>query len=657
MAERRVRGVAGTSTTAAAAARAAGRAALDGAGAEWVGGAGGAAAGSGSLAAVAGQLAGQSAAVGSAEQTNDAAAGAGALDVAGAEQVGGAVGGAAGPGNGAAEQAADVVQLSGVGVSAGTAVGPVVRMTAPAPLPPPHQVVDPAAELASARQAVSAVAADLTLRAGRVAGEAKEILEALAMMAADPTLGADIEERIASGADAAHAVTEAFDAQADLLRDAGGYFAERAADLEDLRDRAVATVLGRPIPGIPDPGHPFVLVAADLAPADTANLNPEQVLAIVTERGGPTSHTAILARGLGIPAIVAVAGVTEVGDGTVVAVDGTAGTVTVGVEPAADNAPRVRTQTNLADLGPCHTKDGHPVSLYLNIGSIKDVRPGAQGVGLLRTEFLFLGRKDAPSVAEQHAAYLELFNAFPGPGTRVVIRTLDAGADKPLPFLGLPDEENPALGVRGLRTARLRPEVLDDQLAAIASAAAEATCEVWVMAPMVATPTEAAEFAAQARAHGLHHVGAMIEIPAAALRASRLLRHLDFLSIGTNDLGQYTMATDRQDGRLPDLLDPWQPALLELIALAAEAGRAVGKPVGVCGEAAADPGLAAVLVGLGVTSLSMTAAAVPAVHASLSARTLTECRDLAQRARDVDDPAEARKHAASAGSAAPAPPS
>ncbi|WP_370381433.1 phosphoenolpyruvate--protein phosphotransferase [Catenulispora sp. GAS73] len=532
-------------------------------------------------------------------------------------------------------------------MSPGTAVGPVVRMTAPAPLPPPHQVVDSAAELASARQAVSVVAADLTVRAGRVSGEAKEILEALAMMAADPTLGADIEQRIASGTDAAHAVTEAFDAQADLLRDAGGYFAERAADLEDLRDRAVATVLGRPIPGIPDPGHVFVLVAADLAPADTASLNPEQVLAIVTERGGPTSHTAILARGLGIPAVVAVAGVTEIADGVVVAVDGASGIVTVGVEPAADNAPRVRTQANLADLGPCHTKDGHPVSLYLNIGSLKDVRPGAQGVGLLRTEFLFLGRKDAPSVAEQHAAYLELFNAFPDPGTRVVIRTLDAGADKPLPFLGLPDEENPALGVRGLRTARLRPEVLDDQLAAIASAAAATTCEVWVMAPMVATPAEAAEFAAKARAHGLQHVGAMIEIPAAALRASRLLAHLDFLSIGTNDLGQYTMATDRQDGRLPDLLDPWQPALLELIALAAEAGRAAGKPVGVCGEAAADPGLAAVLVGLGVTSLSMTAAAVPAVHASLSRRTLPECRDLAERARDVDDPAEAREYAAS----------
>jgi phosphotransferase system enzyme I (PtsI) len=273
---------------------------------------------------------------------------------------------------------------------------------------------------------------------------------------------------------------------------------------------------------------------------------------------------------------------------------------------------------------------------------MKDVRAGAQGVGLLRTEFLFLGRKDAPSVAEQHAAYLELFNAFPDPGARVVIRTLDAGADKPLPFLDLPAEENPALGVRGLRTARLRPDILDDQLAAIAAAAAQASCEVWTMAPMVATPAEAAGFAARARAHGLARVGAMIEIPAAALRAARLLEHLDFLSVGTNDLGQYTMAADRQDGRLPDLLDPWQPALLELIALAAEAGRAAGKPVGVCGEAAADPRLAPVLVGLGVTSLSMAAAAVPAVHAALGERTLAQCRDLAARARDALDPGEAR---------------
>ena len=532
--------------------------------------------------------------------------------------------------------------LTGVGVSAGTAIGPVVRMTSPAPLPPPHRVADPAGELASARASVAAVAADLTGRAGRLSGEAREILEALAMIAQDPLLAEDIEQRVAAGTDAAHALTEAFDAQADLLREGGGYLAERAADLEDLRDRAVAAVLGRPIPGVPDPGHPFVLLAADLAPADTANLDPGQVLAIVTERGGPTSHTAILARGLGIPAIVAVAGVAELADGTVVAVDGTAGTVALGAEQTTGSVPRARTQVSLADLGPCHTKDGHAVSLYLNIGSMKDVRPGAQGVGLLRTEFLFLGRKDAPSIAEQHAAYLELFNAFPEPGTRVVIRTLDAGADKPLPFLGLPAEENPALGVRGLRTARLRPEVLDDQLAAIASAAAEASCEVWTMAPMVATPGEAAEFAARARARGLEHVGAMIEIPAAALRAARLLEHLDFLSIGTNDLGQYTMAADRQDGRLPDLLDPWQPALLELIALAAEAGRAAGKPVGVCGEAAADPRLAPVLVGLGVTSLSMAAAGIPAVHASLSERTFGECRERAARARDAVDPAEAR---------------
>jgi phosphotransferase system enzyme I (PtsI) len=562
--------------------------------------------------------------------------------VGGQQSVDGSVGGQlSASGSVGGQQATDAPVLSGVGVSVGTAVGPVVRMTAPAPLPLPHQVGDLAAELASASRGIAALAADLTARAEHLSGEAREILEALAMMAQDPLLAEDIEQRITAGTDAPHALTEAFDSQADLLREGGGYLAERAADLEDLRDRAVAVVLGRPIPGIPDPGHPFVLVAADLAPADTANLDPDRVLAIVTERGGPTSHTAILARGLGIPAIVAAAGATGIADGTVVAADGTAGTLTVGVEPAENGTrPRPRRPADLASLGPCHTKDGHPVPLYLNVGSVKDARPGARGVGLLRTEFLFLGRKDAPTIDEQRAAYLELFDAFPG--TRVVIRTLDAGADKPLPFLGLPDEENPALGVRGQRIARRRPEVLDDQLAAIASAAEAASCDVWTMAPMVATPAEAEEFAARARAHGLEHVGAMIEIPAAALRADRLLAHLDFLSIGTNDLGQYTMAADRQDGRLPDLLDPWQPALLELIGLAAAAGRAAGKPVGVCGEAAADPRLAPVLVGLGVTSLSMTAAAVPAVHAALGERTLPECRDLAELARDALDPAQAR---------------
>jgi phosphoenolpyruvate-protein kinase (PTS system EI component) len=230
-----------------------------------------------------------------------------------------------------------------------------------------------------------------------------------------------------------------------------------------------------------------------------------------------------------------------------------------------------------------------------------------------------------------------------------VVRTLDAGADKPLPFLGLAAEENPALGIRGLRTARLRPEVLDLQLTAIAEAARQAEAEVWVMAPMVSTPGEAAWFAERVRSHGLAVAGAMIEVPAAALRSRQMLEHVDFLSIGTNDLGQYTMASDRQNGDLADLLDPWQPALLDLIGECAAAGTDVGKPVGVCGEAAADPLLAVVLVGLGVSSLSMSARAVSGVRESLSRFSLAECAFAARLALAADDARAAREAVAAWG--------
>ena len=237
----------------------------------------------------------------------------------------------------------------------------------------------------------------------------------------------------------------------------------------------------------------------------------------------------------------------------------------------------------------------------------------------------------------------------------MVLRTLDAGADKPLPFLGLRPEPNPALGVRGLRVARVLPEVLDAQLAAVAAAARATGAEVWVMAPMVSTAAEAASFAAAVRAAGLPTAGVMVEVPAAALHADRLLAAVDFLSIGTNDLGQYTMAADRMSGDLAELLDPWQPAVLQLIAACGAAGRAAGKPVGVCGEAAADPLLALVLVGLGVTSLSMTARSVPAVGAALAAHTLAECQALAALALAAASAPDARAAVHSAAWPDPAP--
>ncbi|MBG0833186.1 phosphoenolpyruvate--protein phosphotransferase [Planomonospora sp. ID67723] len=538
--------------------------------------------------------------------------------------------------------------MRGLGVSPGRAAGRVCRMAGPPRLPDPIAVADPARELGLALRALETVAAELSARAKKAAdSEAAAILDAQSFMAADPELRQTTEENVAAGMDAGHAVDAACAHHREALLAAGGHFAERAADLDDVRNRAVAAVLGLPVPGIPDPGHPFVLVAEDLSPADTVTLDPGTVLALVTERGGPTSHTAILARARGLPAVVACRGAMEIGDGTWVAADGTTGRVETGI--GEETAAGVRREAAAerrrlaASSGPGRTSDGHPVELLLNIGSATDLGGGveAEGVGLFRTEFLFLGRRDAPGFEEQVAAYEAVLRAFPG--GKVVIRTLDAGTDKPLPFLGLPEEPNPALGVRGLRVGRVRPDVLDVQLDAIAEAARACGSRPWVMAPMVTTAAEAAAFAVRARERGVTRVGAMVEVPAAALCADRLLRDLDFLSIGTNDLSQYAFAADRQHGELADLLDPWQPGLLRLVGGCVRAGRAVGKPVGVCGEAAADPLLATVLAGLGVTSLSMSAPAVAAVREALARRSLARCEADARIALDADDPAVARE--------------
>jgi phosphotransferase system enzyme I (PtsI) len=541
-------------------------------------------------------------------------------------------------------------RLTGIGVSAGRAAGPLARMGARPQLPPPGPVTDPAQEAAAARAALEAVAAGLTARAGRSQDRtAASILEAAAMMAADPVLLDDVTERAQAGTDAAHAIDAVLTGHREAMEAIGGKFAERATDIDDIRQRAVAVALGLPLPGLPAPGHPYVLAADDLAPADTAGIDPAVVLGLVTERGGPTSHTAILARALGIPAIVACPGALSVPDGTIVLVDGLAGTVGLNPDPAEVAAVRHEAAGAAAaraagPAGPGQTSDGHPVKLMVNIGSARDLEgadaDGAQGAGLFRTELLFLSRSQAPAEAEQQEMYAAVFRA--ARGRTVVVRTLDAGADKPLPFLGLADEPNPALGVRGLRTARRQGHLLDAQLRAISAAAAAEKADVWVMAPMVSTAAEAADFAARVRGAGLPVAGAMVEVPAAALCAADLLASLDFLSIGTNDLSQYTLAADRMCGELSDLLDPWQPALLRLIAACGQAAQAAGKPVGVCGEAASDPALAPVLAGLGATSLSMSARSLGPVRAALARHSLADCQVLAARVLAARDPAGAR---------------
>lgn len=541
------------------------------------------------------------------------------------------------------------VQLQGVGVSPGVVVGPVARMGGDVPVPPEGGTgAGPAAEAEAGRAALEAVAADLEARAQLAGGEAREVLEAQAMMARDPGLDGQVGMLVHEGRSAARAVYEAFGTYRELLGGAGEYMAARVADLDDLRDRTVAHLLGVALPGVPDPGHPFVLVARDLAPADTAMLRRDRVLALVTEEGGPTSHTAILAKAMEVPAVVACAGATGLADGLPVLVDGGSGQVVAAPDDRQVTAARARAEARQAArraaAGPGATADGQLVGLLANVGGAADAAAaaaaGAEGVGLFRTELLFLDRTDPPTRDEQAAAYQAVFDAFPR--GRVVVRTLDAGADKPLAFLDLGQEANPALGIRGLRATRRHPDLLATQLDAIAQAAAGSQAEVWVMAPMVATAEETAWFCAQVHERPVQRAGVMIEVPAAALMAEAILASADFVSLGTNDLAQYTFAADRLVGALAGLQSPWQPALLKLVAAVAQAGQALGKPVGVCGEAAGDPVLALVLVGAGVTSLSMAPVSLADVRTLLGRHTLQECRRLAGLALAAPDAEAAR---------------
>ncbi|HKS03213.1 MAG TPA: phosphoenolpyruvate--protein phosphotransferase [Arthrobacter sp.] len=541
----------------------------------------------------------------------------------------------------------------GVGVSPGRIIGTIRQMPKPISEPPAGEQLaagtTPEEATAALKAASTAVHDELKARADHATGDGKAVLEATALMAKDTMLIKGAAKLIARGTSPQRAIWESGSSVSEMLHNLGGYMAERATDVLDVRARIVAELRGVPAPGIPSSNEPFILVAEDLAPADTATLDPNKVLALVTAGGGPQSHTAIIARSLGLPAVVAAVGVDELPDGTEVYVDGAAGSITASPDDSLRSAAEAwaATASLLAEFsGTGSTADGHLVPLLANVGGAKDAEAaaklGAQGVGLFRTEFCFLERDTEPTVEEQAAAYKGVFDAFPG--KKVVLRTLDAGADKPLPFLTDSTEPNPALGVRGYRTDFTTPGVLDRQLEAIAKAEAESQADVWVMAPMISTAEEAARFATMCAEAGIKTPGVMVEVPSAALTADTILREVAFASLGTNDLTQYAMAADRQLGPLAGLNTPWQPAVLRLVGLTVEGSRAEGhnKPVGVCGEAAADPALAVVLTGLGVTTLSMTARSLAAVAAVLKTVTLAEAQELAKLALSAPSAVEAR---------------
>ncbi|MBZ8177951.1 phosphoenolpyruvate--protein phosphotransferase [Corynebacterium poyangense] len=548
------------------------------------------------------------------------------------------------------------VPVSGTGVVPGIAYAPVVWIRPRPELPKGGEAVPEEhreAEYERFQSAAETVAQRLENRSEQAEGPAAEVLKATAGMVRDRGWQKAVRKNVRGGHSAEYSVVTATDKFVNMFEAAGGVMAERTMDLKDIRDRVVAELRGEPEPGLPQVSKEAVLFADDLSPADTAALDTTHIIGLVTELGGPTSHTAIIARQLNLPCIVA-AGVAlrNISAGEVVLVDGALGTVTVDADPEEARQmvaeSRSRAEAIARWVGPATTRDGHRVQLLANVQDGNAARIAAssqaEGIGLFRTELCFLNATEEPSVEEQAEVYSKVLAAYPE--SKVVVRSLDAGSDKPIAYANMSEEENPALGVRGLRIARDNEALLTRQLDAIALASQKLgrgeQAPTWVMAPMLATAREAKWFAGLCQERGLT-AGAMIEVPAAALMADKIMPYLDFVSIGTNDLTQYTMAADRMSPQLAYLTDPWQPAVLRLIKHTCLEGKRTGTPVGVCGEAAADPLLACVLTGLGVDSLSAASTAVAGVGAQLAEVDLETCQKAAEAALDSSGAQEARE--------------
>ncbi len=440
------------------------------------------------------------------------------------------------------------------------------------------------------------------------------------------------------------------------------YLRARAADLRSVGDQVLRLLLGLPARALARGAG--IVVAADLAPADVVALDPAAIRGIACAFGGPASHAAILARSLGIPAVVAVGrALLGVRDGTLLALDGEAGTVTVAPPAAAVRAAEERRRRSGREEAaararahlPAVTRDGVPVHVAANVAGLADVAAavaaGADGVGLLRTEFLFLGADHLPTEDEQERAYRAAAEALEG--RPLVLRTLDVGADKPLPYLPREEERNPSLGLRGLRLGLRDPQLLADQLRAALRVAADH--DVRVMFPMVATVDElrqAREALDAARdslaAEGVAvpdriALGIMVEVPSAALLVEAFVPHVDFFSLGTNDLAQYTLAADRGNAEVAALADALHPAVLRLVERTAQAATEGGRGVAVCGEVAGDPLAIPLLLGLGVTELSMAPVRIAVAKEAVRATEVGRARRLAREALAADSAAEVRR--------------
>jgi len=551
--------------------------------------------------------------------------------------------------------------LRGVPASTGLAFGPAHHLHGSSGPPPDRAAEAPERERERLDQGIAAarlaIARDREVVAARASKAEAAIFDAHLALLDDEAMLDPAEEAIDAGATAERAWHDAAEIVAERYRALDEpLLQERAADVLDVGRRVVAALTDEA--GSSSQDREGIVIAGELTPGDAATLDPTLVTGIATAHGTATAHAAILARALGLPAVVglgdAVLGITE---GTTVLIDGEAGTLQV--DPSDDvqrdasergeRAERRRATARERAHETGATRDGTRIEVFANLGkageAAKAVELGAEGVGLLRTEFLFLDRAELPGEEEQAETLREIAVALDG--RPLVVRTLDAGADKPLPALPMPPEANPFLGVRGIRLGLERRDVLATQLRAILRVAAEYPLKA--MLPMVATLDEilaARSELDRARADtGIDaplEFGIMVEIPAAALTAARLAEHVDFFSLGTNDLTQYTMAAERGDERLAPLLTGPQPAVLRLVKATVEAAAAHGRWVGVCGELAGDPAAAVLLVGLGVTELSMAPALVPEAKAALRGVELERAWAAADAALESDSATAAR---------------
>ncbi|MDQ3659860.1 MAG: phosphoenolpyruvate--protein phosphotransferase [Actinomycetota bacterium] len=559
--------------------------------------------------------------------------------------------------------------FTGLPVSPGSVLGVVRRLRRPALEIPADMPVDADDELAALQEAVAHVRRELSETRANIARRAGEqnaaIFDVHLLLLDDPTLLDPVRQAISEdGWSAARAWAKEIDSVVGRYRSLDDeYQRERAEDVAEVGHRVLARLIGMPAAG-PELGGPGILVAAELAPAETAALDPELVLGIVTARGGPTGHAAILARSLGVPTVVGAGDeVLELEEGSRLLIDGASGAIYI--DPDAEIVSRYelleqerqkqQVAAQSAASEPAVTSDGRRIEVAANLGSVTEVEAalaaGADGVGLLRTEFLFLDREAPPTEEDQFRAYAAITQALDG--RPLIIRTMDVGADKPPAWLELAVEENPFMGLRGIRLSLAQPEILLTQLRAVLRAAAGHALKL--MFPMVSTINElqrARDLLEQARTEvaaaghptpqGIE-VGIMVEVPACAVIADAFAPHVDFFSIGTNDLTQYTLAADRGNERVAGLADHLHPSILRLIALVVEAAGRHDKWVGVCGELAGDPGAAQILVGLGVTELSMSPPSIALVKDAIRRVTYKRAQEVAASALEMTSASEVRQ--------------